>query len=130
MVARYPVTVRAVTEKDGRFLVLVKKVNNKLELSFPGGLVEYGESLEEALKREVKEETGLEVEPVKIIHANKFVHPRFGEEEVGISYLCKVVGGSIKPGSEPDQEFIAIRWLSFDELEPWMKEIVRKLVSS
>ena len=127
MIPRYPVSVKAVIEKEGRFLMIVKRVGGREEVSFPGGLVEEGETLEEALKREVREETGLEIEPLFVFHAVKYLHPRSGEEDVGIYYFCRTKGGRISLGREPDQEFIGLRFLSPPEMPEWGKKVIKIL---
>lgn len=56
----------AVIIHDGQILMLNNKSNGKL--FFPGGGIKIGERIEEALKREVREETGLEIQVEKFIH--------------------------------------------------------------
>ena len=56
--ARTPdITVAAVTETEGRFLVVEERINRRLVFNQPAGHVEQGESLVEAVIREVREET-------------------------------------------------------------------------
>ena len=124
MIPKYPVSVKAVMEKGGKFFMLIKEVDGRIEFSFPGGLVEKGESLEEALKREVREETGLEVEPLRVFHATKYRHPR-GGEDIGIYYVVKVVGGRIRLGGEKDQKFLQAKFLSEEEMPSWARTIVQ-----
>jgi ADP-ribose pyrophosphatase YjhB (NUDIX family) len=50
-------------------IVLIKRKNSPAGWALPGGFVDYGESLESAAVREAKEETGLEVELLKQLHA-------------------------------------------------------------
>ena len=79
MAREYPaqpvVGVGAVVVRDGRALI-VKRAHEprKGEWSLPGGLVDLGESLADAARREVKEETGLDVDPEAIIETFDRVH--------------------------------------------------------
>lgn len=55
-------TVDIIIEMEGRGVVLIKRRNDPPGWALPGGFVDYGESLEEAARREAEEETGLRVE--------------------------------------------------------------------
>ncbi len=72
--------------------------------SLPGGVVEVGESLKEAVRREVREETGLEVEPVSVVEVfERILRDAEGRTEyhyVLIDYLCRPVGGDLKAGDD------------------------------
>lgn len=72
--------------------------------SLPGGLVETGESLEEALKREIMEETGLDVRPVSLFEIfQRIMRDASGRPEyhyVLADYVCKVVGGELRAGDD------------------------------
>ena len=73
------VGVGAVVEKEGRVL-LVRRGSEPLkgDWSLPGGLLEVGEALPDGVVREVREETGLMVEPVELIELLDRIH-REGE---------------------------------------------------
>lgn len=60
-------TVDAIIEIDGG-IVLIKRKNPPPGWAIPGGFVDYGETLEEAVCREMKEETGLEINIVRQFH--------------------------------------------------------------
>jgi 8-oxo-dGTP diphosphatase len=72
--------------------------------SLPGGALELGESLQDAVRREVLEETGLEVEPVKLFE----VFERIMRDDTGapeyhyilIDYVCRVTAGKLFPGDD------------------------------
>jgi len=70
--------VDIIIEKEGG-IVLIKRKNPPYGWALPGGFVDYGESLEEAVKREAKEETNLNVKKLKQFHTYSDPHrdPRF-----------------------------------------------------
>lgn len=82
--------------------------------SLPGGVLEVGERLEEGLRREVREETGLEVKPLTIVEVFERIMPdKHGRTEyhyVLIDYLCRVTGGDLAAGDDVSRaEWIARR---------------------
>jgi ADP-ribose pyrophosphatase YjhB (NUDIX family) len=103
--------VGAVVVDEGCVL-LVRRGTEPLkgQWSLPGGLVELGEPLLDAVVREVREETGLRVEPVELIELLDRVHRegvRVRYHYVIADYLCRVVGGSLLAASDAD----AVRWV-------------------
>jgi ADP-ribose pyrophosphatase YjhB (NUDIX family) len=67
--------------------------------SLPGGVLEAGETLEEGVMREVREETGLEVQPLGVLEIfERIMRDSQGAPEyhyVLIDYICRVTGGSL-----------------------------------
>lgn len=87
----------------------------KGEWSIPGGTVELGEELAQAVRRELKEETGLNVEPLDILavfdriqRAGRRIRYHF----VIVDYLCRLKDGRLAPGSD----VIDARWVRRHEL--------------
>ncbi|HVX65617.1 MAG TPA: NUDIX hydrolase [Bryobacteraceae bacterium] len=106
---RYPerpiLGVGAIVEQGGRVLLVERGHEpQKGVWSLPGGVVEAGESLRDAVRREVREETGLDVEPVSVAEVFERIMPdRDGRLEyhyVLIDYICNVTGGSLAPASD------------------------------
>lgn len=103
--------VGAVVVDAGRVL-LVRRGREPLkgQWSLPGGLLEVGEALTAGVVREVREETGLEVETVELIELLDRIH-REGERVryhyVIADYLCRVTGGELQAASDAD----GVRWV-------------------
>jgi ADP-ribose pyrophosphatase YjhB (NUDIX family) len=91
--------------------------------SLPGGLVELGEELANAVAREVREETGLVVEPLELIELLDRIYredERVRYHYVIADYLCRVTGGELLAASDAD----AVRWV---EREEWAEESALQL---
>jgi mutator protein MutT len=104
------VGVGAVVVEKGKVLLVRRgKEPLKGKWSLPGGMLELGESLQDGVVREVKEETGLTVEPVELIELLDRVHREDGRVRyhyVIADYLCRVVGGGLCAASDADE----VRW--------------------
>ncbi len=114
------VGVGAVIICDGKIL-LEKRKNEpgKGKWSIPGGLVELGESVEETVAREVKEETGLDVEkPEYIDIVDNITRDSSGEIKyhfVILDYFVKLKGGKLTVGSDAGE----LRWVSLSDVEKY-----------
>ena len=108
-------TVAAVVEQDERFLVVEEIADGTRVFNQPAGHLEPGESLADAVVREVLEETRAHFVPEHIIGIYRWVHPTNAETHVRIAF-----GGHLN-GSEParalDDPIIAPHWLRYDELQ-------------
>jgi 8-oxo-dGTP diphosphatase len=119
--ARGPVVgVGGVLLQDGKAL-LIKRGKEPLKGAWviPGGTVEWGETLEAALVREMEEETGLQVRPVafleafdRIAGAGSGALPEAAYHFVILDYLCELVGGELRAGSDAADA----AWVAPDEL--------------
>jgi ADP-ribose pyrophosphatase YjhB (NUDIX family) len=80
--------------------------------SLPGGRVEWGESLTEALCREVEEETGLRVEAGRLAGVVERIIAQERFHYVILDYFVTVAGGDLRPGGDAT----AARWVRLTEL--------------
>ncbi len=121
---RYPdrpiVGVGAIVLRE-RKILLEKRGNEPArgQWTIPGGVVEVGESLESAVARETKEETGLNVEAVELIDVvNQLYFDKKGKIEyhyVIIDYIVKTKPG--EPKAESDAG--ALKWVSLEEVNAY-----------
>jgi 8-oxo-dGTP diphosphatase len=103
-----------VVDRDRVLLVQRGREPLKGKWSLPGGVVELGESLTDAVAREIHEETGLEVEPIELVELiDRVVREESPEGQriryhfVIADYLCRVVGGVLRAASDA----AAARWV-------------------
>src|SRR5689334_24396508 len=79
--------------------------------SLPGGVLEVGESLSEGVRREAREETGLEIEPLSVIEVfERILRDEAGAAEyhyVLVDYVCRVSGGELAAGDDVS----GVRWV-------------------
>lgn len=95
--------VRAIIVKDNK-IILTKRVKpNETYWVFPGGGIEQGETKEQALIREIKEELGLDIKPKKLLLERKSDKP--GMEGIPeYFFTADVAGGKLGSGKGPEYE--------------------------
>jgi ADP-ribose pyrophosphatase YjhB (NUDIX family) len=97
-----PSAAACIRDEEGRVLLLRRSDGENL-WGFPGGAIELGERAAEAVVREVREETRLEVEPVALIGVYSspeyaFTYPNGDQvQPVTVFFECRVVGGELRP---------------------------------
>lgn len=103
---------------DGDVVLLVRRAfpPRQGEWSLPGGRLELGESLADGVRREVREETGLEIEVGPVVEVFDRVHR---DDAGGIRYhfvvvdfLCRPAGGALRAGDDAAD----VRWVARHEV--------------
>ena len=105
------IAVGAVVVDEGK-LLMVRRANDPGQglWSIPGGRVEHGEYLSQALVREVKEETNLDVEVKELLGILEVPgEPHY----VILDHVAALIGGEPKPGDDVDD----VEWVPFETIE-------------
>lgn len=124
------VGVGAVVIHEGRVL-LIRRGKEPLRGRWvvPGGTVELGETLEQALVREIEEETGLTVRPREVVAVFDRILGEDGRVDyhyVIIDYLCDYVAGEVRAGSDAEEvALVAPQDLAAYDLPEKALEVVR-----
>jgi len=127
----HPIASVAACVFKGNRVLLIKRANPPSQglWSVPGGMIELGETIQDAAKRELNEECDIEIEVDKVFHVENFVVP----DETGrvqfhyvITYLvahCR--SGKVRPGSDA----LDVRWATSQELTSLdMNPVVRDIM--
>lgn len=127
----YQLSVKAIiTNPGGEFLILKRSSTSKANAGkweFPGGKLDSGERFEEALKREVAEETGLEIDLMGVAGAGESETP---DKRIAYIFIKATVSGGVLEISDEHEDY---RWAASSELHkidfaPQYMDIVRSLL--
>ncbi len=116
----------------GNSVLLIRrgKPPQKGEWTLPGGMVELGESLRAAVRREVQEETGLRVEPASLAAIFERIIRRNGRVQYHyfvLDYVCRLKGGKLRPASDvTDARWVSQAELGQYRLRPQARQVIQK----
>jgi 8-oxo-dGTP diphosphatase len=111
--ARHSVSVTGViTDDRGRALLIQRRDNHHWEP--PGGVLELDETIHDGLRREVREETGLDVEPIALTG----VYKNMNRAIIALVFRCKTTGGQLQATDEAE----GYRWATKAEIRELASE--------
>jgi len=123
-----------IVHQDGKYLLVQEKQSHAYGLwNLPAGHVDRGESIEAAAIREMKEETGYDVELEKRIG----IYHEYATKPIKHAFTARITGGELAPDPE---EILQARWLTYREVSvlnsegkirsEWIWEAVRSVEDS
>jgi len=129
---KFQVAVKAVVSVEDKYLLLFKSESEDIapsEWDIPGGRVKFGEDLKEALKREIKEETGIEVASDDFFPIKTWSMRKTEFQLVGIDFLCALKERTeIKVSAEhtKGEWFEVGNILQNPNIPSWLKDDIEK----
>lgn len=113
--------------EEGKLLLSLRGPEAKNEKGLweiPGGAIEFGETLAQGLKREIKEELDIEVEIIEMLQVCDHILPQEHQHWVSPTYICKIVKG--EPKIMEPEKCDRIDWFTLEEAEKLPLSLVTK----
>lgn len=118
-----------ITNNEGKLLITKRAEDNDympLKWDIPGGTIEEGETVREALIREVMEETNLNISPVRPIYVYSNLSQLPTRQTIQIVYYSRYDSGIIKLNPEEHEEY---KWISWTEVDNYdCMDFVKKMI--
>jgi mutator protein MutT len=127
------IRVAACIEKEGSLLLVEHKKEGRRYWLLPGGGVEFGETIEESLVREVREETGIAIRVGELLFVIDTIPPDRHRHIVHMVFRTDATGGELKRGEDArlsDVRYAPIARLDEYELYPDVRETLLSRLSS
>ncbi|WP_138495288.1 NUDIX hydrolase [Paenibacillus pinistramenti] len=125
---RVDITYSLITNNSKSKVLMVHNIDRD-SWSLPGGAVETNETLEQAVIREAKEETGLDIKIFGLVALNECKFEKISEHAIFFTFRAEIIGGN-EEIVRPD-EISKIAWMDIhkaEKLMPYYKDGLRKLI--
>lgn len=126
---RIDIVYALLPSEDGSRILMVHNTGSRNTWTLPGGTVEAGETLHEALIREVKEEAGLDIKVLDAAAINELRESESGKHYLLITFHAKIIGGRL--GTNVPEEVAEVEWIELpraDLLMPYYQKGISSLI--
>jgi 8-oxo-dGTP diphosphatase len=113
---------------EGKILIALRgkeAKNERGKWEIPGGSVDFGETFEQAIKREVMEELGVEIQVGELINIWDHIIPQEHQHWVSPTYICRIIKG--EPVINEPHKCDQIGWFALEEAEQLPLSIITKM---
>lgn len=123
---RVDVVSALIQDKNGNILLVKNHKGDSFYWGLPGGAVEEGETLEQAVIREVQEETGYTIAISRLHSVREKFFTAAGHHALFVTFLGNVTGGEINI-NDPDNDIVEVIWASREMAEKLMPSLFHRL---
>lgn len=121
--------VAAIIKKEDKIFITRRSYGEFANMwEFPGGKIEAGETNEEALIREIKEELELDINKLEFLTTVEYDYPTV--HLTMHCYTCEICGGTLNLNAHNDAKWVSIQELRGEKWVPADIEVVKKLIES
>ena len=118
--------VAAIIKKEDKIFITRRNSGEFQNMwEFPGGKIEHGETKEEALIREIKEELELDINNLKYLTTVEYNYPKF--HLTMHCYICEICGGTLNLNAHNDAKWVSLNELSSQIWVPADIEVIKVL---
>lgn len=114
-------TVSAVVERNGQFLVVEERASGKLVVNQPGGHIKAGETPEQAVARETLEEAGCVIHVRDLLGMYLWIHPQTRQNHLRIVFTAEFIAEDTKRNL--DDVVHAVHWYTLSDLKSRQKDL-------
>lgn len=111
------IRVAGLLKKDNQLLFVKHRKNKREYYLLPGGGVDYGESFQQALKREFMEEVNLEIEVDNMLFISEAIAPDASRHIVNLFFEVRYLSGEIKLTEE--ERLVGVEYINIEDLEKY-----------
>lgn len=119
-------TVSAIVEKDGKFLMIEERSSGKVVVNQPGGHIEAGETPEQATEREALEESGCSIQVNGLLGVYLWIHPQTRQNFLRIAYTADLLETHVQ--QELDAGVCAVHWYTINDIQRRIKDLRTPMV--
>ena len=120
--------VAAIIKKDDKIFITKRSYGEFADMwEFPGGKIEVGETQEEALIREIKEELELAITNLNYVTTVEYDYPDF--HLIMHCFICEICGGTLSLNAHNADKWVSLEQLALQKWVPADIEVVEKLVA-
>lgn len=119
--------VASIIKREDKVFITRRSYGNFADLwEFPGGKIELGETKEEALIREIKEELELDINNLEYLTTVEYDYPSF--HLTMHCFICDICGGTLSLNAHNDAKWVSLKELQLQNWVPADVEVVEKLL--